>query len=99
MVNRQSSALILVHDGKGRARYCGLGFQTPDETLREQCLAAAEFAFERQYGTGHEILRNLPRDRFRFGGAVRNEGIHRAICDLRLESPAVVSHPLRAICE
>ena len=50
MVNGQSPALIFVHDGKGRARYCRGAFQTRDETLREQGLAAAQFAFERQYG-------------------------------------------------
>jgi len=62
-------------------------------------LAAAQFTLERQYGTGHKILRNLARDCFRFSGAVGNERSHGAICDLRLESPAVASHPLRAICD
>ena len=99
MVNGQSPTLIFVHDSKGRARYGSVAFQARDETLREQGLAAAQFAFERQYGTGHKILRNLPRDCFRFSGAVGNEGSQEVICDLRLESPAVASHPLRAICD
>ena len=73
MVNGQSRTLIFVHDRKSRARYCGVASQTRDQTLREQRLAAAQFAFERQYGTGHKILRNLPRDCFRFSGAVGNE--------------------------
>jgi hypothetical protein len=34
----------------------------------------------------------LPRDCFRFSGAVGNEGSQEVICDLRLESPAVASH-------
>ena len=67
-------------------RYCGVAFQARDETLREQGLAAAQFAFERQYRTGNKILRNLPRDCFRFSGAVGNERSHWAICDLRFES-------------
>jgi len=83
MVNGQSPALIFVHDSKGGARYCGVVFQTRNETLREQGLAAAQFAFERQYGTGRKILRNLPRDCFRFSGAVGNERSHEAICALR----------------
>ena len=83
MVNGQSPALIFVHDSKGRARYCCVAFQTRDETLREQGLAAAQFAFERQYGTGHKIFRNLPRDCFRFSGAVGNERSQEVICDLR----------------
>ena len=99
MVNGQSPTLIFVHDSKGRARHCGVAFQTRDETLREQGLAATQFAFERQYGTGHKIFRNLPRDCFRFSGAVGNERSQEVICDLRLESPAVASHPLRAICD
>src|SRR6185295_9766300 len=94
MVNGQSSTLIFVHDGKGRTRYRGVIVQAHDETLREQGLAAAQFTLERQYGTGHKILRNLARDCFRFSGAVGNERSHGAICDLRLESPAVASHPL-----
>ena len=99
MVNRQSPTLIFVHDSKGRARYRFLACQTRDETLREQGLAATQFAFERQYGTGDKILRNLPRDCFRFSWAVGNERSQELICDLRLESPAVASHPLRAICD
>ena len=91
--------LIFVHDSKGRACYCGVVSQTRDESLREQGLAAAQFAFERQHGTGHKILRKLPRDCFRFNGAVGNERSQEVICDLRLESPAVASHPLRAICD
>ena len=84
MVNGQSSALIFVHYDKGRARYCGVAFQTRDETLREQGLAAAQFALERQYGPGHKILRNLPRNCFRFSRAVGNERSQEVICDLRL---------------
>src|SRR2546421_2117721 len=99
MVNGQPPPLILVHDSKSRARYCGVAFQTRDEAVREQGLAAAQIAFERQYGTGHKILRNLPRDCFRFSGAVGNERSQEVICDLRLESPAVPSDPLRAICD
>ena len=83
MANAQSPALIFVQDSKGRARYCGIALQTRDETVREQGLAAAQFAFERQYGTGHKILRNLPRDCFRFSGAVGNERGQEVICDLR----------------
>ena len=83
MVNGQSPALIFVHDGKGRARDCGVVFQTRDEPLRKQGLAAAQVAFERQYGTGHKILRNFPRDCFRFNGAVGNERSQEVICDLR----------------
>ena len=86
MVNGQSPALIIVHDGKRRARYRGVAFQTGDETLREQGLAAAQFAFERQHGTGHKILRNLPREGFRFSGAVGNERSQEVICDLRFAS-------------
>ena len=84
MVNGQSPTLIFVHDSKGRARYCGIAFQTRDETVREQGLAAAQFAFERQYGTAHKIPRNLPRDCFRFSWAIGNEGSQEVICDLRL---------------
>jgi len=83
MVNGQSSALIFVHDGKGWARYDGVAFETRDEALREQRLAAAQFAFERQYGPGRKILRNLPRDCFRFSRAVGNERSQEVICDLR----------------
>ena len=83
MVNGQSPALIFVHDSEGRARYCGGVSQTRDESLREQGLAAAQFPFERQYGTGHKICRNLPRDCFRFSGAVGNERSQEVICDLR----------------
>ena len=83
MVNGQSATLIFVHDRKGRARYCGVAFQTRDETLREQGLAATQFALQRQYGTGYKILRNLPRDCFRFSAAVGNERNQEVICDLR----------------
>ena len=86
MVNGQSSALIFVYESKGRARYCGVAFQPCDETLREQGLAAAQFAFERQYGTGHKILRNLLCDCFRFSGAVGNERSQEVISDLRFSS-------------
>ncbi len=79
MVNGQSPTLILVHDGKGRTRYRYIPFQRRDETLREAGLAAAQFPFERQYGTGDKIFRNLPRDCFRFSGAVGNERSHGAI--------------------
>ena len=84
MVNGQSSTLIFVHDSKGRAGYCGVAFQTRDETLREQGLAAAQLAFESQYGTGQKILRNLPRDCFRFSAAVGNERSQEVICELRV---------------
>ena len=83
MVNGQSPALILVYDGKGRTSYRDVAFQARDETLREQGLAAAQIALERQYGTGHKILRNLPRDCFRFSGAVGNEGSQEVIFDFR----------------
>ena len=83
MVNGQSPTLIFVHDGKGRARYYGVAFQTRDQTLREQRLAAAQFAFERQHGTGHKVLRNLPCDCFGFSGAIGNERSQEVICDLR----------------
>jgi len=73
-----------MHDSKGPARYRGVAFQTRDESLREQGLPAAQFAFESQYGTGNKIVRNLPRDRFRFSGAVGNERSHEAICELRV---------------
>ena len=86
MVNGQSPTLILVHDGKGRTRYRYIPFKRRDETLREQGLAAAQFAFERQHGTGHKILRNLPRDCFRFSGAVGNERSQEVICELRVAS-------------
>ena len=99
MVNGQSPVLIFMHDSKGRTRYRGVALQPCDEALREQGLTAAEVAFERQYRTGHKILRDLPRDCFRFSGVVGNERIQEVICDLRLESPAVASHPLRAICD
>lgn len=99
MVNGQSPTLIFVHDSKSGARYYGIAFQTCNETLRKQGLAATQFAFEGQYGTGNKIIRKLPRDRFRFSGAVGNERSQEVICDLRLESPAVASHPLRAICD
>ena len=84
MVNGQSPTLILVHDSKSRARYCSVAFQARDETVREQGLAAAQFAFERQYGTGQKIPRDLPRDCFRFSGAVGNERSQEVICDLRV---------------
>src|SRR4051812_1885859 len=99
MVYGQPPALILMHDSKGRARYCGLAFQSRDETLCEQGLAAAQFACERQYGTGDKICRNSSRNFFRFSGTVGNERSHGAIFDLQLESAAVASHPLRAICD
>ena len=73
-----------MHDSKGRARYRGVAFQTRDESLREQGLPAAQFAFESQYGTGNKIVRNLPSDRFRFSGAAGNERSHEAICELRV---------------
>ena len=84
MVNGQSPALIFVHDGKGWARYCSVAFQTRDETLREQGLAAAQFAFESQHGTGIHIARKVPPDGFCFSGTVGNERSHGAIFDLRL---------------
>ena len=83
MINGQSSTLIFVHDGKGRARYRGIAFQTRDERLREQGLATAQFAFESQDGTGNKIVRKSPRDCFRFSGAVGNERNQEVICDLR----------------
>src|SRR3954451_18950283 len=98
MINGQSPALIFVHDGKSRAGHRGRALQSCDEPLREQGLTAAEFAFERQHGTGHEMFRDLPRDCFGFSWAVGNERSHEAICDLCLETPAVVSHPLGVIC-
>ena len=81
MVDGQSPILIFVHDSEGRARYCGVAFQTRDEALCEQGLAAAQFAFERQHGTGHKILRNLLRECFRFSGAVGNEDSQEVIYD------------------
>jgi len=72
-----------MYDSKGRAGYCGVALEPCDEALREQGLTAAEVAFERQYGTGHEILRDLARDCFRFSGAAGNERSHWAICCLR----------------
>src|SRR5262245_32944001 len=99
MVNRQSPPLIFVYDSKGRTRYCGVAFQTRDETLGEQSLPAAQLTFESQHGTGIHVARKLPPNGFRFSGAVGNERSHGAICDLRLESPAVASHLLRAICD
>ena len=84
MVNGQSPALILMHDGKGRTSYRDAAFQARDETLREQGLAAAQFAFESQDGTGDKIVCKSPRDRFRFSGAVGNERSQEVICDLRL---------------
>ena len=84
MVNGQSSTLIFVQDSKGRARHRGVAFQTRDESLREQSLAAAEFAFESKDGTCNKILRKSPCDRFRFSGAVGNERSQWVICDLRL---------------
>ena len=84
MVNGQSSTLIFVHDSKGRARYRGVAFQSRDESLRKQGLAAAQFAFESQDGTGDKIVRKSPRDRFRFSGAVGNERSQEVICDSRL---------------
>ena len=73
-----------MHDSKGRARYRGVGFQSCDESLREQGLAAAQFAFESQDGTGDKIVCKSPRDRFRFSGAVGNERSQGVIYDLRL---------------
>ena len=84
MVNGQSSTLVFVHDGKGRTRYRGVAFQTHDDSLREQRLAAPQFAFERQDGTGNKIVRKSPRDRLCFSGAVGNERSQEVICDLRL---------------
>ena len=84
MVNGQSSTFIFVDDSKGRARYRGVAFQTRDQSLREQGLAAAQFAFESQDGTGNKIVRKSPCDRFRFSGAVGNERSQEVICDLRL---------------
>jgi len=86
MVNGQSPALIFVHDGEGRARHSGVASQTRDETLREQGLATAQFAFKSQNGTGNKIIRKSPRDRFRFSGAFGNERSHLAICVLQLAS-------------
>jgi len=84
MVNGQSSTSIFVHDSKGRARYRGVAFQSRDESLCKQGLAAAQFAFESQDGTGNKIVRKSPRDRFRFSGGVGNERSQEAICDFRL---------------
>ena len=84
MVNGQSSTLIFVDDSKGRARHRGVAFQTGDESLREQSLAAAEFAFESKDRTGNKIFRKASRDRFRFSGAVGNERSQGVIYDLRL---------------
>jgi len=84
MVNGQSSTLIFVHDSKGRARYRGVAFQSRDESLRKQSLAAAQFAFESQDGTRDKIVRKSPRDRFRFSRAVGNERSQEVICGLRL---------------
>lgn len=84
MVNGQSSTVIFVYDRKGRTRYRDVAFQTRDESLREQSLAAAQFAFESQDRTRSKIVRKSARDRFRFSGAVGNERSHGAICDLQL---------------
>ena len=84
MVNGQSPALVFVHDSKGRARHSGVALQTRNESLREQGLPAAQFAFEGQKGPGDKIVRKSPRDRFRISGAVGNERSHVAICELRL---------------
>lgn len=97
MVNRQSPRLIFVYDGKGRTRYCGVAFQTRDESLGEQSLPAAQFTFESQHGTGIHVARKLPPNGFRFSGAVGNERSHGAICDVRMASPFVPSHPVCAI--
>ena len=97
MVNGQSSTLIFVYDRKGRARYRGVAFQTRDETLGEQGLAAAQFAFESQDGTGNKIVRKSARYRFCLSGTVGNERSHGAICDVRMASPFVTSHPVCAI--
>lgn len=91
MVNGQPPTLILVHDSKSRARYCSVAFQSRDETLREQGLAAAQFAFEGQHGASIHILRKLPPDGFRLSGAVGNECSHGAIFDFRFLIPESVN--------
>src|SRR4030095_10882799 len=83
MVNGQSPTLIFVHDSKGGTCYCGVAFQTRDETLREQRLAAAQFAFESHDGTRNKVIRKSPRDCFCFSGTFGNERSHRAISALR----------------
>jgi hypothetical protein len=55
-----------MHDRKSWTRYCGAAAHSHDKTLREQCLATAQFAFESQYRTRFDILRKLATDRFRF---------------------------------
>src|SRR5262249_1033449 len=84
MVNGQSSTLIFMHDRKSRAGYCGIALEGCDESLRKQGLAAAEFAFESQHGTSGKVLRNSPRNYFRFSSAVGNERSHGEICDFGL---------------
>ena len=81
MVNGQSPRLIFVYDGKGWTRYCGVAFETRDETLGEQSLPAAQFTFESQHGTGIYVARQLPPNGFRFSRAVGNERSHAAEVD------------------
>ena len=85
MVNRQSPTLIFVHDSKGRTRYCGVAFQTRDESLGEQGLPAAQFAFESQDGTGNKSLASCrPIASVSAGLLEMNVATGQfAICDLR----------------
>src|SRR6266436_4297928 len=83
MIDGQSPALVLVHDRERRAGYCSTASKSGNETFGERCLAAAQFAFESQHGTGIHILRKLPPDGFRLSGAVGNECSHGAIFDFR----------------
>src|SRR5690348_12847973 len=99
MVNGQSATLIFVYDSKGRTRNCGVAFQTRDETLREQRFAAAQFAFKSQHGTRKEILRKSPRERFRFSGAVGNEGSHGATCDWKARPLLRIRYGRHVICD
>ncbi len=83
MINGQSPALVLVHYRERGAGYRGAASKSGNETFGEQCLAAAQFAFESQHGAGIHILRKLPPDGFRLSGAVGNECSHGAIFDFR----------------
>src|SRR5262245_8018269 len=99
MINRKSPTVVFVYDRKGRTRDCGAASQLGHEAFGEHSFATAQFAFESQHGTGIRVARKLPPDGFRFSGTVGSERSHGAICDSRLESPAVASPPLRAICD
>src|SRR5437870_5960791 len=76
MVNWKPSTGIFVNEGKGRAGHGGGTAQAGDDSFDELRFTAAEFADQRQHGTGPKLLRNLLADRFDLRRAIGNERSH-----------------------